>query len=111
MRLLSKLEQLVKEEKEGARGYKLALEDGPVPKEWSHLPANKEEGFRGIMSSLIARQGWPEYVSQIQHGSIWFDCGPVQKMSCNPNGYAHTSGNISWLDVIETLVQARINEK
>ena len=117
MTLLSKLEQLVKEEKaksyrgsEAIYGYKTVTDDGYAPKEWSYLPANAEEGRKGILQSLIARQGWPRYVTDC-FGQICFECGPVHPMPGNPNGYCHTSGRLDWVDVIENLVEARINEK
>jgi hypothetical protein len=89
--------------------YKLACHDAPCPPEWYNLPADAAEGKRFILAQLAAEKGWPDYVTDTR-GAIWFNCGAVRPMKSNPNGYCHTSGNIGWLEIIETLIAARLKD-
>jgi hypothetical protein len=81
----------------------------PLPGGWGVYPKTWQEGKRRILEALVAREPWPSFIVDRPEG-VYFAANP-QPTSRNENGWCLTTYPVGWLEIIEALIEARINEK
>lgn len=109
LEIIEKIKELIAyHENETSLGYE-TVQNGPP--EWRYMPKDAAEGKRAILRSVATGKGFPDFVRDTMRGNISFDCGPINREKINPNGYAHTSGSVGWLEVINAVVDERLRIK
>lgn len=103
MTLLDDLKKLVSKHDGAQNGQVVDY----CPPEWAHYPKTEEIGRHLILTALANREPLPNFVSYAREATINFNCGPIYRMDCNPNGYMASSRQINWLDVVYTMIDGR----